>query len=312
MSGEDSGTKIIRAYRDHRPYLTDLAFRMLGDIGAAEDAVQDAFTRLLAAKPGRDRGRAGLADRGDQPPVPGPDQVRPRPQGKRARRRGDRVRRAARPGAGRPSRPGHLRRRRQPRPAGRAAAAQPGRAGGLRAARHLPDAVRHRRRDRGPTAQPAASSPAGPGRRSPASHGRAPASTSRPPSTGWSPRSSSPRARTATSAACSTVLAPDAWGDVDLGPDVTECAGRRARRRACREEPAALLGPGRDAGLPSGRRPARAARLHAAPNSPACWCSPCAARSSRRSTSSPTRASSPPSACSCPRRPDHMRERSRS
>lgn len=51
MSGEDSGTKIIRAYRDHRPYLTDLAFRMLGDIGAAEDAVQDAFTRLLAANP---------------------------------------------------------------------------------------------------------------------------------------------------------------------------------------------------------------------------------------------------------------------
>jgi RNA polymerase sigma-70 factor (ECF subfamily) len=51
MSGEDSGTKIIRAYRDHRPYLTDLAFRMLGDIGAAQDAVQDAFTRLLAANP---------------------------------------------------------------------------------------------------------------------------------------------------------------------------------------------------------------------------------------------------------------------
>src|ERR1700745_2350276 len=51
MSGEDSGTKIIRAYRDHRPYLTDLGFRRLGDVGAAEDAVQDAFTRLLAANP---------------------------------------------------------------------------------------------------------------------------------------------------------------------------------------------------------------------------------------------------------------------
>ena len=49
MSGGDSGTKIAAAYRDHRPYLIDLAFRMLGDIGAAEDAVQDAFTRLLAA-----------------------------------------------------------------------------------------------------------------------------------------------------------------------------------------------------------------------------------------------------------------------
>ena len=53
MSGEDSGTKIIRAYRDHRPYLVDLAFRMLGNIGAAEDVVQEAFSRLLAAS--RDR-----------------------------------------------------------------------------------------------------------------------------------------------------------------------------------------------------------------------------------------------------------------
>jgi RNA polymerase sigma-70 factor (ECF subfamily) len=39
------------AYRAHRPYLVDLAFRMLGDIGAAEDVVQDAFSRLLGAGP---------------------------------------------------------------------------------------------------------------------------------------------------------------------------------------------------------------------------------------------------------------------
>ena len=37
------------AYQEHRPYLVDLAFRMLGDIGAAEDVVQDAFTRLMRA-----------------------------------------------------------------------------------------------------------------------------------------------------------------------------------------------------------------------------------------------------------------------
>jgi RNA polymerase sigma-70 factor, ECF subfamily len=49
MSESADGAKIVQAYRDHRPYLIDLAFRMLGDIGAAEDAVQDAFTRLLAA-----------------------------------------------------------------------------------------------------------------------------------------------------------------------------------------------------------------------------------------------------------------------
>jgi len=49
MSETGDGAKVVQAFREHRPYLVDLAFRMLGDIGAAEDAVQDAFTRLLAA-----------------------------------------------------------------------------------------------------------------------------------------------------------------------------------------------------------------------------------------------------------------------
>jgi RNA polymerase sigma-70 factor (ECF subfamily) len=41
--------EVTLAYREHRPYLVDLAFRMLGDIGAAEDVVQDAFARLMRA-----------------------------------------------------------------------------------------------------------------------------------------------------------------------------------------------------------------------------------------------------------------------
>ncbi len=49
--GQDDAT-ISRAYREHRPYLVDLAFRMLGDLGAAEDVVQDAFARLLRAEAG--------------------------------------------------------------------------------------------------------------------------------------------------------------------------------------------------------------------------------------------------------------------
>jgi RNA polymerase sigma-70 factor (ECF subfamily) len=49
MSETGDGAKIVQAFRELRSYLVDLAFRMLGDIGAAEDAVQDAFTRLLAA-----------------------------------------------------------------------------------------------------------------------------------------------------------------------------------------------------------------------------------------------------------------------
>jgi RNA polymerase sigma-70 factor (ECF subfamily) len=34
------------AWQKHRPYLTNLAYQMLGDIGDAEDAVQEAFLRL--------------------------------------------------------------------------------------------------------------------------------------------------------------------------------------------------------------------------------------------------------------------------
>ena len=52
MHGQQDGGTISQAYQDHRPYLVDLAFRMLGDIGAAEDIVQDAFTRLMAANLG--------------------------------------------------------------------------------------------------------------------------------------------------------------------------------------------------------------------------------------------------------------------
>ena len=42
-----SDSPIGEAWNEHRPYLIDLAFRMLGDIGAAEDVVQEAFFRLV-------------------------------------------------------------------------------------------------------------------------------------------------------------------------------------------------------------------------------------------------------------------------
>jgi RNA polymerase sigma-70 factor, ECF subfamily len=37
------------AWRSHRPYLVNLAYQMLGDIGAAEDVAQEAFLRLSRA-----------------------------------------------------------------------------------------------------------------------------------------------------------------------------------------------------------------------------------------------------------------------
>jgi RNA polymerase sigma-70 factor, ECF subfamily len=53
MPGKQDDATISQAYREHRPYLVDLAFRMLGDLGAAEDVVQDAFARLLRADAGQ-------------------------------------------------------------------------------------------------------------------------------------------------------------------------------------------------------------------------------------------------------------------
>jgi RNA polymerase sigma-70 factor, ECF subfamily len=38
-----------RAWRDHRRHLLDIGFRMLGNLSEAEDAVQDAFARLVRA-----------------------------------------------------------------------------------------------------------------------------------------------------------------------------------------------------------------------------------------------------------------------
>ncbi|HYB46377.1 MAG TPA: hypothetical protein VED20_03315, partial [Streptosporangiaceae bacterium] len=37
MADERRDEQVIQAWNEHRPYLVDLAFRMLGDIGAAED-----------------------------------------------------------------------------------------------------------------------------------------------------------------------------------------------------------------------------------------------------------------------------------
>lgn len=52
MTDTRDDASIAGAWREHRPYLVDVAFRMLGDVGEAEDVVQEAFTRLLRTRPG--------------------------------------------------------------------------------------------------------------------------------------------------------------------------------------------------------------------------------------------------------------------
>ena len=47
LSQENRDAEIDEIWRQHRPYLIDLAFRMLGSIHDAEDVVQEAFSRLL-------------------------------------------------------------------------------------------------------------------------------------------------------------------------------------------------------------------------------------------------------------------------
>ncbi|MEA3020439.1 MAG: polymerase sigma-70 factor, subfamily, partial [Actinomycetota bacterium] len=48
-SSRDVDVEIGRAWRDHRRHLLDIAFRMLGNLAEAEDAVQEAFARLIRA-----------------------------------------------------------------------------------------------------------------------------------------------------------------------------------------------------------------------------------------------------------------------
>ena len=49
MSRPQSDVQVTQAWRQHRPYLVNLAYQMLGDVGEAEDIAQEAFLRLSRA-----------------------------------------------------------------------------------------------------------------------------------------------------------------------------------------------------------------------------------------------------------------------
>jgi RNA polymerase sigma-70 factor (ECF subfamily) len=48
-NSRDLNVEVGRAWRDHRRHLLDIAFRMLGNLSEAEDAVQESFARLVRA-----------------------------------------------------------------------------------------------------------------------------------------------------------------------------------------------------------------------------------------------------------------------
>jgi len=47
---QPASDQVAEAWRRHRPYLVNLAYQMLGDIGEAEDVAQEAFLRLSRAE----------------------------------------------------------------------------------------------------------------------------------------------------------------------------------------------------------------------------------------------------------------------
>ncbi|OBF02114.1 RNA polymerase subunit sigma [Mycobacterium sp. ACS4054] len=51
MNPSPSSDRIAEAWREHRPYLVNLAYQMLGDVGDAEDVAQEAFLRLSRTEP---------------------------------------------------------------------------------------------------------------------------------------------------------------------------------------------------------------------------------------------------------------------
>src|SRR6201987_4811449 len=51
MSRPQSEDQDTQAWRQHRPYLVNLAYQMLGDVGEAEDVAQEAFLRLSRTDP---------------------------------------------------------------------------------------------------------------------------------------------------------------------------------------------------------------------------------------------------------------------
>ncbi|SPM29848.1 RNA polymerase sigma factor SigI [Mycobacterium terramassiliense] len=50
-SSPSPGDQVAEAWRLHRPYLINLAYQMLGDVGDAEDVAQEAFLRLSRTEP---------------------------------------------------------------------------------------------------------------------------------------------------------------------------------------------------------------------------------------------------------------------
>ena len=136
-----------RQFEAHRGHLRAVAYRMLGSLGEADDAVQEAWLRLQPHRRRRDREPRRLADHGRRADLPrhaALAAVAARGAARRARARADR----GRADGDRPRARGAAGRRGRAGAAGGARHADPGRAARVRAARHVRRALRRDRADR--------------------------------------------------------------------------------------------------------------------------------------------------------------------
>ena len=158
---EDDSDWLAERFEEHRPHLRAVAYRMLGSLSEADDAVQEAWLRLSRADTERDREPRRLADHGRRARVPGHAAVAP-VAAARSRSTPTCPSRSPSRRPGRPRARGAAGRLGRARAARRARHADPGRAARVRAARHVRRAVRRDRadrrplRDRRPASSPAA------------------------------------------------------------------------------------------------------------------------------------------------------------
>ena len=229
-----------RAVRAHRPHLQAVAYRMLGSVSEADDAVQEAWLRL---EPRRHATRVDNLG-GWLTTVVGRvclDMLRVAPRAARGLRRQLAARADRQPRRGDESRArGAARRLRRPRAARRARDADAGRAARVRPARHVRRAVRRDRRDRRPQ----------PGRRAPAREPRPPARARRaaerrrrPGAAARGRRRVPRRVAGGDFEALVAVLDPDVVFRVDTGRGQPRWRGRRSRARSAVARRAARAGP---------------------------------------------------------------------
>ena len=223
----DADERQAERFEEHRPHLRKVAYRMLGSLSEADDAVQEAWLRLSRSDADAVANLGGWLTTVVAPRVPG-HAARPPPRREELAGHVDCPSRSLSAGERRrPRAAGRAGRLGRARPARRARHAVPRRAPGLRPARHVRRALRGGRPDRRPLARrraPARQPRAAPGR------GAAPCPIPTSPASARSSTPSWPPRGPATSTRCSRCSTPTSSSASTAGAARTRGRQRWARR----------------------------------------------------------------------------------